>query len=54
MALDLAIPFKNTFSSQLLLNRLGDFDKIWDKERSHCGDVHILRNYSSRIDSPLI
>jgi hypothetical protein len=34
----------------------GDFDETWYKERSHCGDVHIVRgplsNYFSRSCIP--
>jgi hypothetical protein len=36
-----SVPF--TLSSHLLLNPLGDFDEIWHKERSHCGDMHICK-----------
>jgi hypothetical protein len=50
--LDLPFSLKNTLSMQLLLNPLGDFDETWNKERSHCVDVHIVKgalsNYFSR------
>jgi hypothetical protein len=41
--LDLAFSLKNTLSSQLPLSCLEDFDETKYKERSHCGDVHIVR-----------
>jgi hypothetical protein len=54
--LDLAFSLKNTLSLQLLLNTLDDFDETWYKERSHCVDVHIVRealsNYFPRVTVP--
>jgi hypothetical protein len=40
--LEVAFSLKNTFL-QFLLNPFGDFDETWYKERSHCVDVHIIR-----------
>jgi hypothetical protein len=44
------------YSSQLLLNPLGDFNENWYKEGSHCVDVHIIRgtlsNYFKGVTAP--
>jgi hypothetical protein len=47
LPLDLA-SWKNTLSSQLLLNSLGYFDETWYKKRSHCVDMHIKKGNLSK------
>jgi hypothetical protein len=41
------VPFN--LNGILLLNPLGEFDENWHKDRSHCGDVHIVRKALSNV-----
>jgi hypothetical protein len=56
MAPRLSIFFEKYFVFTTLPKSLRGFDETWCKERSHCGDVHIVREalsiYFSRSYNP--